>query len=81
MVTELGEFYFGSDRVVGLHQLVNELGEIDARELATFPVGGPEAGSCCGSVATAPTSRARVTRTATGPAYARTCPTTCRPTS
>ncbi len=42
--TELGEFYFGSDRVVGLHQLVNELGEIDARELATFPVGGPESG-------------------------------------
>jgi DNA topoisomerase I len=43
-VTELGEFYFGSDRVVGLHQLVNELGEIDAKELATFPVGGPESG-------------------------------------
>ena len=39
-VTELDEFYFGSDRVVGLHQLVNELGEIDAKELATFPVGG-----------------------------------------
>ncbi|MGA8245511.1 MAG: type I DNA topoisomerase, partial [Nocardioides sp.] len=43
-VTELAEFYFGSDRVVGLHQLVNELGEIDARELATFPVGGPDSG-------------------------------------
>jgi DNA topoisomerase-1 len=43
-VTELGEFYFGSERVVGLHQLVNELGEIDAKELATFPVGGPESG-------------------------------------
>ena len=43
-VTELGEFYFGSDRVIGLHQLVNELGEIDAKELATFPVGGPESG-------------------------------------
>jgi DNA topoisomerase-1 len=43
-VTELGEFYFGSDRVVGLHQLVNELGEIDAKELATFPVGGPDSG-------------------------------------
>ncbi|HEX3932475.1 MAG TPA: type I DNA topoisomerase [Nocardioides sp.] len=42
--TELGEFYFGSDRVVGLHQLVNELGEIDAKELATFPVGGAESG-------------------------------------
>jgi DNA topoisomerase-1 len=43
-VTELAEFYFGSDRVVGLHQLVNELGEIDAKDLATFPVGGPESG-------------------------------------
>jgi DNA topoisomerase-1 len=43
-VTELEEFYFGSDRVVGLHQLVNELGEIDAKELATFPVGGPDSG-------------------------------------
>jgi DNA topoisomerase-1 len=43
-VTELGEFYFGSERVVGLHQLVNELGEIDAKELATFPVGGPDSG-------------------------------------
>ncbi len=43
-VTELGEFYFGSDRVVGLRQLVSELGEIDAKELATFPVGGPDSG-------------------------------------
>ena len=43
-VTELGEFYFGSDRVIGLQQLVSELGEIDAKELATFPVGGPESG-------------------------------------
>jgi DNA topoisomerase I len=43
-VTELAEFYFGSDRVVGLRQLVSELGEIDAKELATFPVGGPESG-------------------------------------
>ncbi len=43
-VTELGEFYFGSDRVIGLRQLVNELGEIDAKELATFPVGGPDSG-------------------------------------
>jgi DNA topoisomerase-1 len=30
--------------VIGLHQLVNELGEIDAKELATFPVGGPDSG-------------------------------------
>jgi DNA topoisomerase-1 len=41
-VTELAEFYFGSDRVIGLRQLVSELGEIDAKELATFPVGGPD---------------------------------------
>ncbi|MGI8522872.1 MAG: type I DNA topoisomerase [Nocardioides sp.] len=43
-VTELGEFYFGSDRVTGLQQLVNELGDIDAKELATFPVGGDDSG-------------------------------------
>jgi DNA topoisomerase-1 len=42
--TELGEFYYGSGDVVGLHTLVNGLGEIDAKELATFPVGGEETG-------------------------------------
>ena len=42
--TELAEFYYGSDRVKGLHALVTELGDIDARELATFPVGGPDSG-------------------------------------
>lgn len=39
--TELGEFYFGSDKVEGLKRLVTELGEIDAKELATFPVLSP----------------------------------------
>ncbi len=43
-VTELAEFYYGTDSVPGLHALVNELGDIDARELATFPVGGPDSG-------------------------------------
>jgi DNA topoisomerase-1 len=43
-VSELGEFYFGSERVQGLHDLITNLGEIDARELATFPVGGPDSG-------------------------------------
>ena len=43
-VTELTEFYYGSEKVPGLHTLVTELGEIDARELATFPVGGPDSG-------------------------------------
>jgi DNA topoisomerase I len=42
--TELGEFYFGSPDVAGLQRLVNELGDIDARELATFPVGDGESG-------------------------------------
>jgi DNA topoisomerase I len=42
--TELGEFYYGAGDVVGLHTLVNELGEIDAKELATFPVGGEDSG-------------------------------------
>ena len=42
--TELGEFYFGSDKVKGLKPLVDGLGDIDARELATFPIGGPDSG-------------------------------------
>ena len=42
--TELAEFYFGSGEVEGLKKLVSELGDIDAKELATFPVGGPDSG-------------------------------------
>ncbi|WP_435741944.1 type I DNA topoisomerase [Nocardioides sp. SYSU DS0663] len=42
--TELAEFYFGSGDVEGLKTLVDGLGDIDARELATFPVGGPDSG-------------------------------------
>ena len=42
--TELAEFYFGSGDVEGLKTLVNELGEIDARELATFRIGEPDDG-------------------------------------
>ncbi len=42
--TELGEFYYGAGEVTGLKQLVDELGDIDARELATFPIGGDESG-------------------------------------
>lgn len=41
---ELAEFYFGNGDVEGLKKLVDELGDIDARELATFPIGGPESG-------------------------------------
>jgi DNA topoisomerase-1 len=37
--SELAEFYFGRGDTDGLHKLVNELGDIDARELATFPIG------------------------------------------
>src|SRR3954464_15408061 len=36
--TELANFYFGSGDVDGLAKLVSELGEIDARELATFNI-------------------------------------------
>jgi DNA topoisomerase-1 len=43
-VSELAEFYYGSERVKGLHPLVTGLGEIDAKELATFPIGGPDSG-------------------------------------
>ena len=42
--SELAEFYYGSERVDGLHTLVNELGDIDAKDLATFPIGGAESG-------------------------------------
>jgi len=43
-ISELAEFYYGSDRVEGLQPLVNGLGDIDAKELATFPIGGPDSG-------------------------------------
>ncbi len=43
-VSELGEFYYGSEKFKGLHDLVHGLGDIDAKELATFPVGDPELG-------------------------------------
>ena len=42
--TELGEFYYGSGDVVGLKTLVTELGDIDAKEMATFPIGPAEDG-------------------------------------
>jgi DNA topoisomerase-1 len=35
---ELADFYFGTGDIEGLKQLVSDLGEIDARELATFPI-------------------------------------------
>ncbi len=40
-VAVLRDFYFGpeGDSYEGLHTLVNELGEIDARALSTFPLG------------------------------------------
>ena len=37
--TELGEFYYGAGEIVGLKTLVTELGDIDAKEMATFPIG------------------------------------------
>lgn len=43
-VTELQEFYYGSEKLRGVKPLVEGLGEIDAKELATFPVGDPEDG-------------------------------------
>ncbi|HEX6247544.1 MAG TPA: type I DNA topoisomerase, partial [Nocardioidaceae bacterium] len=36
--TELAEFYFGHGDIEGLQKLVSELGDIDARDLATFPI-------------------------------------------
>ena len=40
----LTDFYFGADDREGLQRLVNELGDIDARRLSTFPLGDPESG-------------------------------------
>jgi DNA topoisomerase-1 len=42
--SELAEFYYGSGDVVGLKTLVTELGEIDAKEMATFAIGTPDDG-------------------------------------
>ena len=41
----LDRFYRGdaSTEFAGLHPLVNDLGEIDARELSTFPIAGSDA--------------------------------------
>ncbi len=36
----LGRFYFGDDDIEGLQSMVSDLGDIDAREMSTFPVGG-----------------------------------------
>ncbi|HEY6933759.1 MAG TPA: type I DNA topoisomerase [Marmoricola sp.] len=48
--TELAEFYFGNGDIEGLKQLVSELGEIDAKELATFPIAGEDSGQADGIV-------------------------------
>jgi DNA topoisomerase-1 len=37
-VDVLSRFYFGGEGLEGLKELVSELGEIDARELSTFPI-------------------------------------------
>ncbi|WP_183092882.1 type I DNA topoisomerase [Nocardioides stalactiti] len=42
--TELTEFYYGSDKLAGVKALVDGLGDIDAKALATFPVGDPAEG-------------------------------------
>jgi DNA topoisomerase I len=39
----LTDFYFGSDDREGLHRLVTELGEIDARKISTFEIVDPNA--------------------------------------
>ncbi|MBF4163263.1 type I DNA topoisomerase [Nocardioides acrostichi] len=42
--SELAKFYFGTGDVEGLKTLVDELGDIDARDNATFPIGGADSG-------------------------------------
>ncbi|WP_183099996.1 type I DNA topoisomerase [Nocardioides pelophilus] len=43
-VTELHEFYYGSEKLAGVKSLVDGLGDIDAKALATFPIGDPDEG-------------------------------------
>ena len=40
----LGRFYFGEDGIEGLQSMVSDLGDIDAREMSTFPVGDADSG-------------------------------------
>jgi DNA topoisomerase-1 len=40
----LGRFYFGDDGIEGLQSMVGDLGDIDAREMSTFPVGSADSG-------------------------------------
>ncbi|TWD81141.1 DNA topoisomerase-1 [Kribbella amoyensis] len=40
----LGRFYFGDEQLEGLQSMVSDLGDIDAREMSTFPVGPPDSG-------------------------------------
>jgi DNA topoisomerase-1 len=40
----LGRFYFGSEGIEGLQSMVSDLGDIDAREMSTFPVGDADSG-------------------------------------
>ena len=80
-ITELSEFYFGSDQVEGLHPLVTELGEIDAKELATFPVGGPRQRHRAAGRPLRPLPRGSRRRGQPARASGPTCPRTCRPTS
>jgi DNA topoisomerase-1 len=41
-VQVLDRFYRGGDGFAGLHPLVNDLGEIDAREISSFPIEGSD---------------------------------------
>ena len=80
-VTELAEFYYGSDNVKGLHDAGHRARRHRRPRARDLPDRRPRArASTCGSAATAPTSRVPTTR-ATRPASGPTCPTTCRPTS
>ena len=79
--TELAEFYFGSGEVEGLKKLVSELGEIDAKELATFPIGGRRQRDRPAGGQVRPLPRGARRRRRPRRARRRTCPRTCRPTS
>ena len=76
----LTDFYFGDDNREGLHRLVTELGEIDARKLSTFEIGDPDALETgarrlwSGSAATAPMSKMKKVGVPTSPMI-------CHPTS
>ena len=79
-ITELHEFYYGSDRLAGSSRWSTGSATSTPRSSRPSRSVTPRKASTCGSASTGPTSRVPTT-TARRPPSGPTCPTTCRPTS